>query len=349
MFVKKYLFGWLFGALLSAFSVYVLLDTFVIVRTYEVIGSSKSQLAETSASVEAEQDSILSVVRDAVLTTSERTAEATQTAENLMLMLQNAESETESDASDAFVQEPIVSDNGYRDENITVDLSEYRIEETTVYVADVMLSNAEYIKTAFANNAYGRNITAKTSQTANSVNAILAVNGDYYGAQQAGYVIRNGVLYRNTARKNAEDLVIYADGTFGIINESEISAEQLLANGAWNVLSFGPALVENGELAVSVNDEVGRAKASNPRTAVGIIDELHYVFVVSDGRTDESEGLSLYELATFMQTLGVKTAYNLDGGGSSTMVLNGVLINHPTTSGNTMKERSVSDIVYIGY
>ena len=89
--------------------------------------------------------------------------------------------------------------------------------------------------------------------------------------------------------------------------------------------------------------------ASNPRTAIGIIDENHYVFVVSDGRTSESEGLSLYELAEFMESLGVTTAYNLDGGGSSTMYFNGTVVNNPTTSGKTISERSVSDIVYIGY
>ena len=73
------------------------------------------------------------------------------------------------------------------------------------------------------------------------------------------------------------------------------------------------------------------------------------MFVVSDGRTSESEGLSLYELATFMQSLGVTTAYNLDGGGSSTIYFNGQVINNPTTNGNSISERKVSDIVYIGY
>lgn len=75
----------------------------------------------------------------------------------------------------------------------------------------------------------------------------------------------------------------------------------------------------------------------------------HYLFVVSDGRTSESEGLSLYEMAEFMQSLGAATAYNLDGGGSSTMYFNGEVVNNPTTSGRNIKERSVSDIVYIGY
>ena len=88
--------------------------------------------------------------------------------------------------------------------------------------------------------------------------------------------------------------------------------------------------------------------ASNPRTAIGLIDNNHYLFVVSDGRTQESEGLSLYQLAQFMKSLGAKTAYNLDGGGSSTMVFQGSLINKPTTSGRDIRERKVSDIVYIG-
>ena len=70
--------------------------------------------------------------------------------------------------------------------------------------------------------------------------------------------------------------------------------------------------------------------------------------MVSDGRTSRSEGLTLYELASFMQKLGVETAYNLDGGGSSTMVLNGQVINNQTTGGSRITERSVSDIVYIG-
>lgn len=103
------------------------------------------------------------------------------------------------------------------------------------------------------------------------------------------------------------------------------------------------------EIAVSDNEEVGKAMASNPRTALGVTEDGHYLFVVSDGRTSESEGLSLYEMAEFMQSLGAVTAYNLDGGGSSTMYFNGEVVNNPTTSGRSIKERSVSDIVYIGY
>ncbi|MDO4807186.1 MAG: phosphodiester glycosidase family protein, partial [Coriobacteriales bacterium] len=95
-------------------------------------------------------------------------------------------------------------------------------------------------------------------------------------------------------------------------------------------------------------DEVGRAMASNPRTAIGKVADGHYVLVVSDGRTSESAGLSLRELATFMaDELGVECAYNLDGGGSSTMVYENSLVNKPTSNGRSIKERGVTDIVYI--
>lgn len=89
-------------------------------------------------------------------------------------------------------------DDRYSDDNITITLSEYRQNDTTIYVTDVELSSAEYLKTALARNSYGRNVTQKTSAMAEDNKAILAINGDYYGAREKGYVLRNGILYRET-------------------------------------------------------------------------------------------------------------------------------------------------------
>lgn len=226
------------------------------------------------------------------------------------------ENETEKESSNEKNQEKAeTTKTSYSDENIQIKVTEYRENDTTIHVADITLSSAEYLKTALAKGSYGRNVTEKTSEMAEDVNAILAINGDYYGAQESGYVIRDGVIYRDTKESGQEDLVIYEDGTMEIISEDDVTAEELLQKGAKEVLSFGPALVENSEVSVTENDEVGKAMASNPRTAIGVIDDLHYVFVVADGRTTESAGLSLLELAEFMTSLGVKTAYNLDGGG----------------------------------
>ena len=263
----------------------------------------------------------------------------------------SASSSSNAEAASKASETATVTDNSYSDDNISVTLTEKTISNTQVYIADVTVSSSEYLKTAFAQNTYGNNVTAKTSETAANNNAILAVNGDYYGANTTGYVIRNGVVYRDTVREDSSngDLAIYKDGSFKIIYEDQVSADQLVKDGVVNLLAFGPSLVENGEIAVDTNSEVGQSMSSNPRTAIGIIDENHYIIIVSDGRTSESEGLSLYQMAEIMKSYGVKTAYNLDGGGSSTLYFNGQVINKPTTNGNTISERSVSDIVYIGY
>lgn len=244
---------------------------------------------------------------------------------------------------------PISTDTEYHDDQIDIVLTTMRVENTTVYVADVQLADISLLKTALAGNTYARNLTETTSVQAANAGAILAINGDYYGAQERGYVLRNGVLYRASAQSGTDALVIGADGNFRIINEGETSADTLVREGAWQVLTFGPALIKDGQVTVSSSDEVGRAMTSNPRTAIGQISEGHYLLVVSDGRTKESTGLSLRQLAELMQSLGAQIAYNLDGGGSSTMVFQGRVVNNPTTNGRSIRERSVSDIVYIGY
>lgn len=290
--MKNRIYTITFSILLLSFTIYVLLDTFIISTSYQKVENNNSSIT---------------------------------------------------------VNDYKITNNSYEDKNITINIDTIREYDTNLYIATISLNNTDYLKTAFANDIYGKNVTAKTSEIAKTNNAILAINGDYYGVQNNGYVLKNGVIYRNISNYNKEDLVIYDNGTFEFINESDISLEELLASGAKEILSFGPALIKDGVISVSQNDEVGKSMASNPRTAIGITYDNKYIFVVSDGRTNESTGLSLYELATIMQKYIIKDLYNLDGGGSSTMYFNGNIINNPTTSGRNIKEREVSDIVYIGY
>lgn len=306
-----------YTALLIAFTVYVLLDTFTITKVYTKVEVPTSTRPTHPTSPTLGND-------------------PTAPGDNT----------TDPTAPDG---EPVITENSYFDGYISITLTEYREHNTAIYVADIRITDPLYLKTAFAKDAYGRNIREKTSEMAESHNAILAINGDYYGSREKGYVLRNGQLFRSKGSSSREDLVIWPDGSFEIISEKTTSANSLLSAGAWQVLSFGPALVQNSKISVDVNEEVGQATYSNPRTAIAIIEEGHYLMVVSDGRTDRSDGLTLYQLAGFLQSLGATTAYNLDGGGSSTMWFNGRVVNEPVNHGSTVSERSVSDIVYIGY
>ena len=340
------------GLLIASLDSYVLLKTFVIPEVQAVVVKNKdttiAQAAENTATDET-AGSAGNAAADNTATGGTDTPAGTNT-ENQTAADKASESTTATGNTEAATQKT-VTDTSYKDGNVDITITTVRKNNTTVYVADVKLSNSNYLKTALAYDSFGTNVTETTSSMASNNNAILAVNGDYYGADRSGYVIKNGVIYRNTVRSdsNYPDLAVYKDGSFKIIYETDVTAEQLLADGVVNLFAFGPSLIENDSITVDQNTEVRQAMTKNPRTAIGIVDSNHYILVVSDGRTSESEGLSLYELAEVMKEYGATTAYNLDGGGSSTMYFNGSIINKPTTNGHNISEREVSDIVYIGY
>src|SRR5919205_542786 len=221
----------------------------------------------------------------------------------------------------------------------------------TYYAADVVLDDATTLKSAFANDSFGENITQTTSEIAAAHSAIFAINGDYYGFRDTGIVIRNGVTYRDEGAR--QGLAFYRDGTVKVYDETVTNAQQLVADGVWNTLSFGPAIVQDSRVVEGVEDvEVDTnfgnhsIQGEQPRTAVGLIDTNHLVFVVVDGRSPGySVGVTMTGMARIMKDLGARTAYNLDGGGSSTMYFNGALVNNPLGAN---RERGTSDILYIG-
>lgn len=367
--MKKHIWAIAYTAALLAFTVYVASDTFLISRSYntnatemntslfEFSESSSSESSLTTHKTESsssEETSSFAQSSSAFSSYGETERPVSSAAESSTPQSSTTIIETPPDEPSSVPEHEesstggsfFLDDTHYQDDNISISLSQQRVYDTEVYIADIKLSSAQYLKSAFAFDTYGKNITAVTSEIAAAHNAIFAINGDYYGIRESGFVIRNGIIYRDTP--NEEVLCVYADGNMEVIDPYTVSAEELAERRAWQVFSFGPALVNNGAVAVDVNSEVKYSKTSNPRTAIGMIEPLHYVCVVSDGRTSESEGLSLYQLAEFMKGLGAVTAYNLDGGGSSSMVFNGKVINKPTSNGKRIAERSISDIVYIG-
>lgn len=248
--------------------------------------------------------------------------------------------------------EAVVTDDSYDDGTILIRIRTERMYDTTVYLADVRLKDPDLLKTGLAGDSFGRNLAETPSSIAKRNGAVFAINGDYYGFREKGYVMRGSYLYRklsNTRYPYGEDLVIWEDGSFEIINEASVTAQELADKGAREIFSFGPALVNQGQVQVFKGEEVERAQITNPRTAIGILEPGHYLMAVSDGRTAESRGLSLYQLAELMRDEGCEIAYNLDGGGSSTIWFNGKVLNKPTTYGDVIAERTISDILYIGY
>ncbi|WP_334121582.1 phosphodiester glycosidase family protein [Glutamicibacter sp.] len=245
------------------------------------------------------------------------------------------------------------------DTSYTSDLAKINISKTvtgsgnsqvTYFVADLQLSQGTVLASAFAKDSFGENITETTSVIAENNSAIFAINGDYYGFRDTGIIIRNGVAYRDKGAR--EGLAFYKDGSVKVYDETTTDADTLVSEGVWQTLSFGPAVVKDSaqvdgidEVEVDTNFGNHSIQGQQPRTAVGFIDKNHYVFVVVDGRSEGySVGVTMPELAQIMLDLGCETAYNIDGGGSSTMFFNGQLVNNPL---GRNQERGTSDILFI--
>ncbi|CAN7758729.1 phosphodiester glycosidase family protein [Paenibacillus sp. LjRoot153] len=245
-------------------------------------------------------------------------------------------------------------DWNYEDDNETIHIKKVQTgsgaDTITYFVADVTFNKTTNLLTAFAKNAFGTNIIENTSKIAASNNAIFAINGDYYGFRNDGVIIRGGTVYRDEPARDG--LALLSNGTLQAYNEEEISSQDLLAEGTTNTFSFGPTLVTNGEVAgdfstVQIDKNFGNRSIqdANPRTGIGMISPNHFLFVVVDGRkANYSRGMTLNEFANLFHELGATEAYNLDGGGSSTMYFMGRVVNNPLGKGN---ERGVSDIIYI--
>jgi exopolysaccharide biosynthesis protein len=266
----------------------------------------------------------------------------------------DASSETGSVTATTYdTSDAVTTDDSYSSDSADITVSTVTTgtgdDTVTYYVADVTLTDATVLESAFANDSFGENITETTSDIAEDNDAVFAINGDYYGFRDTGIEIRNGVIYRDEGER--EGLAFYTDGTVEVYDETTTTAQELVDAGVWNTVSFGPAIVEDGSTVDGIEDtevdtNIGNhsIQGDQPRTAVGVIDENHLVFVVVDGRdTGYSKGVTLTELASIMEGLGAETAYNLDGGGSSTMYFNGEVVNQPSNGG----ERGTSDILYV--
>ena len=147
----------------------------------------------------------------------------------------------------------------------------------------------------------------------------------------------------------ADRLLVMNDGTFVALPRGTYNAgegQKYIDEGVVQSFTFGPLLVNDGaavelpeKYIISTKDTI-----REPRTAIGQVDANHYVIIVADGRRDgwSDKGMTLQELQQMFVEQGCKVAYNLDGGGSATMVLGDQRVNK--TSGS--RERDVSDIVY---
>ena len=242
----------------------------------------------------------------------------------------------------------LFTEAGYEDASIRVQM-ETREEDGVIWrVAWVEIASPSQLRTAIAGKKVTSNSSALVKSMAEKNNAVVALNGDYYSndPNKTTFEYRMGEKVRSKTNQKKDILIIDENGDFHIVLAAAKKDQQAAldavadAHTIVNAFTFGPALVKDGEI-LKMNKEYGyNPSGREPRAAIGQLDKLSYVMVIAEGR-GESKGVTHQELADFMGALGCQNAFNLDGGGSATMVFNGEYYNHLGGS-----PRSMSDIIY---
>lgn len=209
----------------------------------------------------------------------------------------------------------------------------------------------------------------------------VAVNGGYFEmnldpAEHAGLLVQDGRVTAPATMSTFRDslgfrvaragLGFFADGTMDVAwvissgddvlslespypNAPGAPAEANPVTAPWPVrdaIAAGPALIVDDSVRITSDEEVFFGTSiplTHPRTAAGYTATGELLLLVVDGRQDASRGVTLEELATLMRELGAVEALNLDGGGSTTLVVGGVLLNRPT--GGTFQREVMSALV----
>ncbi|MCK7487000.1 MAG: phosphodiester glycosidase family protein [Bacillus subtilis] len=274
---------WILGfyTLLLAFSSFVLLFEFVIPHggitiTDPVITRTTTTTTTTSSMTSTETDGTgtdsMTATSDEITTTTSEETITTTTTQGLSYP-----------GSIPAVLAAGTVIGTYANADVLITIYQIRASNSDVFVADVVVADATVILSAFAFNTFGgSNIVQTVSTMANDHDAIFAINSDYASHYSVGYVIRNGELLR-TSVSNRSAIALWADGSVSIFAESSRTAQSVKNEGAWQLWSFGPPLIINGVSVADVNDGLARNAVNNPRSAFGVIDTKHYIFVTVDG------------------------------------------------------------------
>jgi exopolysaccharide biosynthesis protein len=230
-------------------------------------------------------------------------------------------------------------------------------EDTIPQNINILIVNLHKRKISIS---YNPKENTPTSKQALAARAIAAINAGFFNIKEGGsatYIkIEGKIADSDTANKWPKS--INMTGAIVFDTEGHISIIQAMTNNWFDshpefpeVLVTGPLLLKNKQKTLLPQTLLVITR--HPRTSIGIINRHKVVMVTLDGRTPESQGMTLLKLTDLMSSLKCIDAVNLDGGGSTTMWIKGKpfngVVNMPCDNKifDHEGERAVSDILII--
>ena len=237
----------------------------------------------------------------------------------------------------------------YEDASLSVQMEVRDIDGVRYDIAWIKVASPTQLRTAIAGEP-NQVVAEKPGRMAREVNAVVAINGDFYTQRQDGLIYRQGQAFRYLLNPEKDILVIDDLGDLHVFLNGENQTSELLAflqsgRTIINAFTFGPAIVKDGKalpMPATYQTRFDSALRA-PRTVIAQTGPLEYVFVEAEGRVKHSKGVTTDQMGEFMVSLGVETAYCLDGGNSSIMLFNGRYFD----ANYAESEREQSDIIYV--
>ena len=229
--------------------------------------------------------------------------------------------------------------------------------EAEIFVRE---GSGEFLKTYYHELNPRTKKLAETQVIARENHLVFAINTDWYyyrvlrnakkRTMPVGVILRGGEVFYDDPTKNLSNIIptrdylaLYPDGNMEAFDYNGPGGEELLALGAYETLCFGPILLRDGEMTEPTK-RLGAKGNNNPRTAVGMVTPGHYVAIMVEGRTKKSVGCRLDYLADLFAKKGCRVAFNLDGGGTSSMIFMGVYLNENTYGAQNRLQNEVLGI-----
>lgn len=234
----------------------------------------------------------------------------------------------------------------YCDETILVIAWKEAINNSACSFVEVKIAHGSQLRRALSDNTYGSSVYMYPTQMAQNANAVVAINGDFYGHRSCGITVYQRQLYRFNPR-SLESCFFTASGDMIFTHVGELNTEDEVKkfvqdNDIVFSISFGPILVENGEKKTTNTYLVGEVDIQYSRAAIGQVDKLHYLLMSINEEGVYKNRVTINQAADLIYAKGVPNAYALDGGQTATIVMNGETFNRPDW-GN---ERIMTDIIY---
>lgn len=239
----------------------------------------------------------------------------------------------------------------YRSDTLSVTIERHVDPGTPLAwcVAHIRMREGNSFRSVIAADL-GKQARLRSWRMARKEKAVLLITGDNLTTSETpvkGLLIRGDRFY---ADRGYEDSVMFDDGLgITLIERKSVNGQEFLESGVRDVFSFGPVLLENGEVQAEKIERHRVAKNGNPRCGVGMVEPGHLVAITVDGRQKGySEGVDLMEFANMFKEEGCDFAYNFDGGGSTAMVFMGENLNvHGGQSWD--KQRFLPEALMWGY